>query len=371
MSAASCDIPLFVLHGRRLWREGELSTISSPGNPCLNSRPRTSTRFPWGMTGGGFLIQLLTSRSQLLLVTRQRILRPSPPRTAFLVPARGFPVDSRCRQRSIALNHISRLPIPHRLEYHSAPGCTWLSSISCWRPEGDLFHVSQLLLTCEPTCTQAIDLGTSGPTLTPADTSRPSWSSGHFLHFRGQAPHGGSMVHHSMATGFPIPRSCCLALSAFFACSDSFATQRYPVSLCLILSPAQSPRPTVSCSLGAVVLPFPHSFPGPVPSSHPSSRVYTPTGCQQPSGARPQHPHPSGDRFVLLARVAPLPSPCPALMVRSLDQSRMILSGASGHISHVEALLAYLCIGTNTQRLFAAVAQQGRQYTYPNQGLEG
>ena len=39
-------------------------------------------------------------------------------------------------------------------------------------------------------------------------------------------------------------------------------------------------------------------------------------------------------------------------MMRSLDQSRMILSGASGHFSHVEALLAYLCIGTRTQRLY-------------------
>ena len=67
---------------------------------------------------------------------------------------------------------------------------------------------------------------------------------------------------------------------------------------------------------------------------------------------------------MLLARVASIQSPCPALMVRSLDQSWMILSGASGHISNVEALLAYLCIGTRTQRLHAALAQQGRHYTY-------
>ena len=50
--AASSDISLLVLHGGRLWREGELSTISSPGDPFLTSRPRTSTRLPWGMTGG-------------------------------------------------------------------------------------------------------------------------------------------------------------------------------------------------------------------------------------------------------------------------------------------------------------------------------
>ena len=69
---------------------------------------------------------------------------------------------------------------------------------------------------------------------------------------------------------------------------------------------------------------------------------------------------------MLLARVAPILSPCTALMVRSLDQSLLILSGASGHISHVEALMTYLCIGTSTQRLYAAVAQQGRQHTYPH-----
>ena len=41
----------------------------------------------------------------------------------------------------------------------------------------------QVPLTREPTCTQAIHLGTSGSTLTPADTSRPSRSSGYFLDF--------------------------------------------------------------------------------------------------------------------------------------------------------------------------------------------
>ena len=55
--------------------------------------------------------------------------------------------------------------------------------------------------------------------------------------------------------------------------------------------------------------------PGPNPlgcfaaPSHPSSRVYTPPGRQQPCGVGPLDPHPSGDRFVRLARVAPLPPP--------------------------------------------------------------
>ena len=44
----------------------------------------------------------------------------------------------------------------------------------------------------------------------------------------------------------------------------------------------------------------------------------------------------------------------------------MFLSGASGQFSHVLAPLAYLCFGTRTKRVEAAVAQQGRHYTYPH-----
>ena len=45
---------------------------------------------------------------------------------------------------------------------------------------------------------------------------------------------------------------------------------------------------------------------------------------------------------------------------------RMFLSGPSGHVSQVLVPLVYLCIRTRTQRLLAAVAQQGRHYTYPH-----
>ena len=45
---------------------------------------------------------------------------------------------------------------------------------------------------------------------------------------------------------------------------------------------------------------------------------------------------------------------------------RTFRSGSSGHFSHVMAPLAHLCIGTRTQRVEAAVAQQGRHYTYPD-----
>ena len=72
----------------------------------------------------------------------------------------------------------------------------------------------QVPLTREPTCTQALDPRTSGSTLTPADTSRPIGAQGFLPTSRGQAPHGWPMVHHSMATGFPIQRSCCSVFSA-------------------------------------------------------------------------------------------------------------------------------------------------------------
>ena len=69
----------------------------------------------------------------------------------------------------------------------------------------------------------------------------------------------------------------------------------------------------------ARVAPFPPFSPVPRPRSnplgccaapsHPSSRVFTPPGRQQPCGAGRLDPHPSGYRFVRLARVAPIPPP--------------------------------------------------------------
>ena len=80
------------------------------------------------------------------------------------------------------------------------------------------------------------------------------------------------------------------------------------------------PHPSGDRFVGlARVAPFPPFSPVPRPRPnplgccaaplHPSSRVYTPPGRQQPCGAGPLDPHPSGDRFVRLARVAPLPPP--------------------------------------------------------------
>ena len=113
---------------------------------------------------------------------------------------------------------------------------------------------------------------------------------GSFLTSCGQAPHGWPVVHHSMASGFPIPRGCCLALSA-----------SHPIPCSPLPHPVTGQLPA-SCGLpiprGCCAAPF-----------HPSSRVCTPPGRQQPCGAGPLDPHPSRDRFVRLALVAPFPSP--------------------------------------------------------------
>ena len=94
-------------------------------------------------------------------------------------------MDSPCRQRSISLcqphstpPHPSRAGVPTRLPH--ALGCR----PSTTGGQGATLSTFPLVpLTREPTCTQAIDPGISRSTLTPADTSRPSRSSGHFPDF--------------------------------------------------------------------------------------------------------------------------------------------------------------------------------------------
>ena len=90
-----------------------------------------------------------------------------------------------------------------------------------------------------------------------------------------------------MATGFPIQRGCCLALSVPHPTPC-------PVPLCHIPSPAHSLRPVVSLSPWAVVRP--HPIPHPVFISHraasnPVARAYwiliNPGTVYAPSTARP------------------------------------------------------------------------------------
>ena len=278
-------------------------------------------------------------------------------------------MDSPRRQRSISLcqphctsPHPSRTGVPTGLP--DALGCR---PSSAGGQGATLSTFSLVPLTREPTCTQAIDPGISRSTLTPADTSRPSRSSGHFT----DSPWPGSpwLAHGSPLHGDWFPDPTGLLLGAFglpalpmshsplphpgtgpFPASHGLPT---PSGRCAALATRPSPpRPFVPasrvysplgrllpCGVGppgplpsrdrfvrlARVAPFPPMSLSPVPRpwskplgclaapSHPSSRVYTPPGRQQPRGAGPLDPHPSGDRFVRLARVAPFlpPSPVP------------------------------------------------------------
>ena len=281
-------------------------------------------------------------------------------------------MDSPRRQRSISLcQPHSTTPHPSRV---GVP--TWLPDALGCRPstaggQGASLSTFPLVpLTREPTCTQAIDPGVSRSTLTPADTSRPSRSSGHFPDFLWS----GSpwLAHGSPLHGDWFPNPMGLLLGAFglpahpmshsplphpgtspFPASDGLPT---PSGRCGALATRPSPpRPLVPsshvytppgrlqpCGAGpleplpsgdrfvrlARVAPFPPPYLSPVPRprpnplgcraapSHPSSRVYTPSGRQQPCGAGPLDPHPSGDCFVHLAGVAPFPPSSPVLRPR-------------------------------------------------------
>ena len=263
-------------------------------------------------------------------------------------------MDSSRRQRSISLcqphsttPHPSQVGVPTRLP--DALGCR----PSMAGGQGAALSTFPLVqLTREPTCTQAIDLGGSRSTLTPADTSRPSRSSGHFPDF----PWSGSpwLAHGSPLHGDRFPNPMRLLLGAFglpahpmshsplphpgtgpFSAFHGLPTPSGPCAT--VATRPSSPRPLVTSSrvytspgrlqpCGAGPLdPLssgdrfpPHSLspvlrrrPNPLgccaAPSHPSSRVYTPTGHQQPCGAGPLDPHPSGDCFVRLARFAPFP----------------------------------------------------------------
>ena len=212
-------------------------------------------------------------------------------------------MDSPRRQRSISLcqphsttPHPSRVGVPTRLP--DALGCR----PSTAGGQGATLSTFPLVpLTREPTCTQAIDPGISRSTLTPADTSRPSRSSGHFPDF----PWSGSpwLAHGSPLHGDWFPNPTGLLLRAF-------GLPSHPMSLSPLPHPGTGPFPA---SRG---LPIPSNRcvalagrPSPSRPLFPSSRVYTPPGRQQPCGAGPLDLRPSGDRFVRLARVAPSPPP--------------------------------------------------------------
>ena len=210
-------------------------------------------------------------------------------------------MDSPRRQRSISLcqphstsPHPSRVGVP-----------TWLPDALGYRPstaggQGATLSTFPLVpLTREPTCTQAIDPGISRSSLSPADTSRPTRSSGHFPDF----PWPGStlLAHGSPLHGDWFPNRTGLLLGAF-------GLPALPMSRSPLPHPGTGtfpafhglPTPSGRCAALATRT----SPPRPLV---PASRVYTPPGRLLPCGAGPLGPLPSRDHFVRLARVAPFP----------------------------------------------------------------
>ena len=181
----------------------------------LTSRMRTSTRLPWGMTSGRFpRVAALGGR---LPVTLRIILWFYPPSAAFRAPVGGFPVDSRFRQRSIALRHIPPLPIPDGLQYSL---CSRMYLVVVHpRPDarGRPFPCSLRSRSCvNLRVLWPLTWGSQGqpsPPRTPH--GRPGvW--GIFLTSHGQGLCGWPTVPHSMATCYPIARVCCLVLAVLF-----------------------------------------------------------------------------------------------------------------------------------------------------------
>ena len=276
-------------------------------------------------------------------------------------------MESPRRQRSISLCQ------PHSTSPHPSPAGvpTQLPDALGCRPstaggqEATLSTFPVVPLTREPTCTQAIDPGISMSTLTPADTSGAvpefrafsrlpvarfpmvdSWfttpwrlvSQSHgavALRFRPPCPSHvpfpfASSRHRPVPsvpwTPYPFRPLCgpshtpfpalspCPCIPCLYPTGSPATLWRWPTGASSIRGPF--PAPSTGRSLPAPV-PFPCAAALANPlgclaaPSHPSSRVYTPPGRQQSRGAGPLDPHPSGDRFVRLARVAPFPPPSP------------------------------------------------------------
>ena len=216
-----------------------------------------------------------------------------------------------------------------------------------------------------------LSLLTRGPQGQPSPLRTPHGHPGVqviVLTSRGQVLHVWPMVPHCMATGFPIPQGCCMAPTLLvLPCSAPIALQR-PVFIRPIPSPAQPPRLVSHRLLIMSLIPcfYPTGlpatlWPGPTGSSsirgpfrapgtgrsyllayvralaalscpilgscwdsglpvrrfplclsflvfHPSSRVYTHLGRQQPSGAGPMN------QFVSPAQVAPTRTPAGVLI---------------------------------------------------------
>ena len=238
-------------------------------------------------------------------------------------------MDSPRRQRSISLcqphsttPHPSRVGVPTGLP--DALGCR----PSTAGGQGATLSTFPLVpLTREPTCTRAIDPGISRSTLTPADTSRPSGSSGHFPDF----PWSGApwLAHGPPLHGDWFPNPMGLLLGAF-------GLPAHPMFHSPLPHPGIGPFPAshgLPTPLGRrAALATRPSQPHPLV---PSSRVYTPPVRQQPCGAGPLDPLPSGDCFVRLRRVAPFPPPSLSPVPRPRPNPLGCCAAQSHHSSRV------------------------------------
>ena len=276
------------------------------------------------MTSGRFPSAAAPTGGASGLLSKYPLVSPAPPqRAAFTAPACGFPVDSRRQQPSIALSHIPPLPIPHRLEYplgsrlylgvvHPLPEARgrWFSRSPSSRSRVNLRVLQPL---------------SRGPQGQPSPLRTPRGCpgvQGIFSTSRSQLPRGWSTVPHSVATGLPVPRVCCLVFAVLFLLSLCFrrpAISFFPLRhLATGPVPISFPHPvfiphraasnpmarahwiaihpgTVSCVLHGSLLSRPLCLggliptghfgtllPGPAPVSHPITRAYTPSGRLHP-----------------------------------------------------------------------------------------
>ena len=170
-----------------------MSTHVTSASPCCPaSRPETSTRFPYSLTGSRFL------SGAAVMGASSSFLSKVP--TAY--SARKHSLSVACRRsycgkpaRTVQhfINHIAPLRIPHRLEYPLGSQI-YLTILHQWlEARGRPFQ----LFLGGATCIEAIDPGTTGSTLSPAGTSRSSRIRGYFP----EIPWPGSLL---LAHGSPL-----------------------------------------------------------------------------------------------------------------------------------------------------------------------
>ena len=146
-------------------------------------------------------------------------------------------MDSRRRQRSIALSHIAPLPIPHGLEYPL--GYRMYLVVIHPQPEARGQPFPRFPRSRSRVNLRVLRPFTRGPQSQPSPLQTPHGRpgvQGTFPTSRGQVPRGWPTVPHSMATGFLISRVCCVVLSALFPLSHCVHNPR------ISLSPLPHPR---------------------------------------------------------------------------------------------------------------------------------